>query len=330
MAIRRWQSTASTDLSAVGNWTDGDTPDDGDTIIFDGSITGLVKPISGFAYFTSLANVTIHFTAGWTLGAGLAPTGTSGATYLTIGDPSINGTYAAHIGFSDQTDGSGNGSSDLFLAFNTAATNATTLYLNKTGPKTTGAYPPCCLKGGNVTIHQFGGDAGFAVFPGDVGLLTSLRQSKGGDGTGGKPVMRVGNATNSAAVVDYGSVVYAGTLATLPSIKITGPDGEVTTRADTTAAVTAVESTDGKFISNGTGTITGATMRGSATFDLSGNSAARTVTNCIIDKGCTVNMDNGVAGSITWTNGIKCTGGIGENGAKIITPPVVTVTPAAY
>lgn len=230
------------------------------------------------------------------------------ATYLQIGASSVQ------IG---RTDGGTSGSGSTQIMLDTGSTTCAATVLATAGSGANTKYPPVTFKGDALTVVTSGGAVGVAVRPGETSTV-SVRATKGASGS--KPNVYVGaGATVNALNADSGNV-YSQSDNTTAAATV---GGDARYQYDGTGAHTALTVGKGSTcVYNGTGTVTTAVVRG--TLDFAADARAKTVTTATVHAGATLNVDNGIAGAVTFTNPIVYPDGL--DAAKVITPEGVKGT----
>jgi hypothetical protein len=304
MATKFWISTSSTSFSTAANWSDGNAPGNNDTLIFNG--IGTANCSTDLS--SVLTGVTVIVEPGYSGYIGLVSGATANYLVLDGGTLKMPKTGGA-------SSNANAGSQRVMIAF---GSTAATVYVEATNP--IGAesyYPPVMVKGTAVTATVLGGNTGFAVRPGDVATLASLRVAKQ---SGTSPYAYLGaGVTLTDAVLEAGRILSKADN-TATTIRVGGAEYEYTgTGAHTTLHLDA-----GKVIYSGTGTLTTANVRGY--LDLSQDPRAKTITTASTWRGSTINADNGVPGGVVFTNAINHYDGVGPSGCTLITPANVKGT----
>jgi len=302
MAIITWIGTTG-DFNTGANWSGGSAPTTGDTIILNG--TSNVALTSNLNQSAS-TGVTLIITHASSAQIGTDVDGV--ATYLQIGASNVI------IGRSDG--GTGNGSQLILLDLGSTASAVNILQSSSTSANQ--KYPPIGIKGTAVTLTPSGGTTGVAVRPGETATLAALKTTRGGNST---PTIYLGSGVTPTAIsVDAGTVNSLSDN-TCASARVSGG----TYNVSGTGAHTLLNVDDGTCNYTGVGTITAANIRGSLL--MGADARAKTITDATIYKNATLDIDNGVPGSITFTNPIQYPDGIGA--VTIRTPAGVKGTLAA-
>lgn len=163
-------------------------------------------------------------------------------------------------------------------------------------------FPPICLLGTITTLNIRSGRVGVAVLtPIETATVGTVNISQS-DTASSTPLVTFGLVTLTTANIEAGKLVNKGTAA-VTTVKVIG--GEY--RVENTSAHTTITVESGKCVYNGTGTITNLSVF-NATCDFSNDPRAKTVTNFNIYQNAKVNLQTGVKGSVTVTNGITING----------------------
>jgi hypothetical protein len=304
MATKYWISTSSTSFSTAGNWSDNSAPADGDTLIFGSYGTANVATdLDG----SGLQTVTVIVEPGYSGQIGALSAGA--ATYLTLdggtllmpGTPNVSNAA---------------GSQRVWINFGTTTATATIDYSNSIGSDS--AFPPVLLLGTALSLYQTGGVVGVAARAGETATVANLRLARG---SRGDPTLILGRGvtmTSCDAVFDAGTIMDQRSNG-CQSVRCSGATYTYTG----TGATTTVHADAGTVTYSGTGTIT--TLNAKTTVDFSKDPRAKTVTNCNVYNGGSLNVDNGVPGGVTFTNAINFPDGV----RGLTTPSGVKVTLAA-
>lgn len=281
-----WTTNTSFRNSSTGATA---APASGDTILFDSRATGYLT--AGLSQ-TSLTNMTLIFDQSFAGRVGVADVATAVGTYLAIGAPTIR------IGGSSG-EGSPTGSALIMIDVGTTPSTITCLNSSSTSADTylppiriIGSAPDMRVTGGSVCVAPRQGESSTGTFKVSSGGGSSNAYLFLGPGVSvtsltvdGGECVSVSTATCTAATVEGGTYDYLGT-----------------------GAHTTLNVRDGVCYYSGTGTITTANVHG--TLDFSRSPAGRTVTNCTVYGGGTLNFDNGTPGGIVFTNPIQFPDGI--------------------
>ena len=291
MAVKFWVSTSSTSFSTAANWSDNAAPANGDTLIFSHLGTASVETDLG----STLTTITLIKEKSYTGRIGVL---TSAAqTYLTFDGGVV------HLE-QPPVQGSPTGSPLVMIA-NTSTTAMTVNVYDSSSTSYSQNYPPILLKGTDITVNVTGGKVGVAALPGE----TSTGTFKTTRGAGSEaPFLFLGSGSTVTALSANAGTVVSRSGNTCASAAISGG---ATYQYDGTGAHTAITVGGGStVIYNGTGTITDIDCSG--TFDGSRDTRAKTVTDSIFRSGSRLNIDNGVAGSFTFTNATEFPDGLDD------------------
>jgi hypothetical protein len=292
MATKYWKSTSSTDFTLAANWSDAAAPANGDTLILNHLGTASIETNLG----SVLTGITLIVEKSYLGRIGVLTSTTQ--TYLTFDGGTISiGTPPAQ--------GSPNGSS-LIMIGNTSTTAMTVNVLDSASTGYSLNYPPVLVKGTDLTVNVTGGRVGIAALVGDTAAGTfKLTKGAGSEspfiyfGSGATPtaISASAGAVNSRSSNTCGSAVISGTASY--TYDGTGAHTALTVRDTATCYY------------SGTGTITTASVSG-GTLDFSRDTRAKTVTNSTVYSGSRLNVDNGVAGGITFTNATQFPDGLDD------------------
>ncbi|TXH56137.1 MAG: hypothetical protein E6Q97_07135 [Desulfurellales bacterium] len=312
MATKTWISTSSTSFNTNANWSDGAAPANNDTIIFNHLGTANCTTNLG----STLTGITAYIDMSYT--GQIGSISSSGVpTYLTFDGGTI------YIGRST-TQGTGTGPT-LCMIGNTGTTAMT---INVYDSSSTGAstyFPPILIDGGtNISLNHYGGNVGLCMFnaSGSAEAATFATINVAVNGEAGVPAqLTIGSGVLVTTCTSNGGTIYDRSDVGVTTMLI---NGQATVIVEGTASHSTIEAADGATINyNGNGTITTFNLRG-GTLDLSGDTRAKTITTLNAYDGSTLNVDNGEAGSVTFTNPINYPDGM--DGVTIITPPGVKGT----
>jgi hypothetical protein len=298
MATRYWIGT-TTSFTLNTNWSPTGAPASNDVLMFNGSATGSCSADLG----SSLTGVTIIVEPSFIYSIGTVVAGL--ATYLTLDGGTLRMPKSTGAG-------SPTGSPRILIDFGTGTLSATVDIESTGNSPTEAAYPPVQLLGSKITANITGGIVGFAVRPGESATLTSLKT--GGDNprvTLGKGVTLTSGIWNSGTIESLSDNTATTVRISKGSYTYTGTGAHTTLYVD-----------GGAVTYKGSGNI--GTLDCRKTFDASGNSNAVTVTNTILRAGFDVNVNNGVAGGIVFTNAIQYPDGM--HAGKLQTPTGVKGT----
>ncbi len=282
MAVKLWNGTASTDWSVAGNWTPSGVPTTNDTVYLQNSSISATSGLSQGTVTLTALYISQSFT-------GVIGVGTNalqiGATTIRIGDPSNSQI---------QPNGSGR------ILLDTGTNAATFIVVNTSNAPADSGQAPVRWKGsaaGNKII-AYGGRVEVANnVPGETATVAEVDLQSPNISGATAPVVTLGSGCTLTAINQSAGVLYLNAAATT----VTQSAGELTTQGS--GAITTL-TVGGTAYLNSTGTITTLNVIDHRTADFSGDSQAKTVTTPKAYKGCTINLDNGVKGSITLSNPI--------------------------
>ncbi len=293
MASSTWTASAAGSFATAGNYDTNSAPASGDSLKYNSLSTYSVT--SGLSA-TGVNALTLDITAGYTGKIGVEATGTTAATYLTLG---TSGTQVVYIG---RDDGGSSGAGPQLVLVKPNSSGTVNVYVYKSGSAAT-SYPAVRVLGQAVNLYCYGGETGVALMPGETATLTALTLGTSPQaGASGNPIVRLGSGATLPATLNIG----AGTCYSRSSDNITTAniDGGATyiVEAECTATHGTINVYEGRVIYNGTGAVTTVNVYGGATFDMSQDQASgKAVTTINAYEGSTVLLDNGVNGSITVT-----------------------------
>lgn len=287
MAEKTWTGAVNGNFQTAGNWSDSVAPANSDTLHFTGASNVSVN--AGLS--NTLTGVTLVVDKSYAGSIGTI----SGATYdyLTLDGGTIN------IGQGGGGPGFQPGSPQLMFG-NTGAT-AMTFNVNDSGSSSNnGVHPPILINGGTaITLNQSGGSVGVAVNPGTTATLASVKLTKNADAQIPTQLF-LGRGVTLTLLQARDALILSRAVAAATTVRI---DANATYRFIGAFAHTTVEVFEGGTVQyEGTGTIS--TLRIAGTFDRTKGNQSLTITDVHMEAGGALLMDNGVAGSVTLTNGI--------------------------
>lgn len=281
MSAIYWLGTTSGDWGTTTNWSTGTVPVAGDDVYFTNNAVDVTLSLAQSAVTLNSLNVDQSYT-GKIAAAG---------TYLQINATTLNIGKAS----SDQIS---IGSSRIHL--NGAFT--TVNVIDTSSSSADSGFQPVCLVGTITTLNIRSGRLGVAVLtPIETATVTTVNITQS-DTASSSPVVTFGLVALTTANIEAGKLIHKGT-ATVTTAKVVG--GEY--RVDNNAAHTTISVESGKCVYNGTGTITNLNIY-DATADFSNDPRPKTITNFNVYKNAKVNLNTGVLGSVTVTNGIRING----------------------
>ena len=287
MANVKWvggYSGATTDASNVNNWSTASLPTTSDNVYIEANPSGTDYSIE--AGLTALQGVALA-----SLNIGQNYTGNIGTTssYFLTAATLINVGY--------QYGGTSTASGSSLIRLNNGTVNATTTIYN-TAASGTMANGPFQFLGthSSNTLNVLSGIVSVAADPTESATIATLN-------TGGTVTLGTG-VTITTANVYNGALTLRSAITT-----ITQTGGNVVTAG--TGAITTFNLRGGSANFTSTGTITTLNIQ-SATADFSQDPRAKTVTNCTMYAGGTLNVNNGVKGSITFSNNVIVTASPGN------------------
>ena len=292
--------TGATDATwtNTGNWVESDgtapsaVPGTGDSVVFDARAT---RSLTGSPSGTiRLVKVQVMQSMGYYIGTPAAPITAAVDTFI-VGEETEGG-------------GTSNGSQQICWDFGATASgyNGTTARIvksNTTGLSTTGL-EAVQLKGthaSNVLIVEGQSSVGFGVsFPGQTYTVATVSV------VGDNAKVRLGSGGTLTTInQSKGNLVVEAAFTTLNQ---TGG----TCRTEGTGAITTAN-VNGTFIGNSSGTITTIDVEDQGFGDFTKSAVSRTVTNATTHGRGRIDAENGVAGAVTFTNGVICIDGARTN-----------------
>lgn len=268
------------DWNTAANWSGGAVPVTGDTVTIDGRASSAITYGLNQSGVT-LAALHVKQASGYSVGTTSAYLRIS-ATVLKIGEPTGDGSTPSGANL---------------IAIDTGANASTVTVFNSNGTGTSGL-PTVNLKGSHASnvLNVLGGVVGVGtLLPGDTASFPSMYLQAG--------TLTVGSAVTAPTLVSQdGGTLYLNCAAT--TVK---QDGGTLTTSGTGAIGSAY--LGGTAYLNSTGTITLLETLPGSSVSLASNPAttgsAATITDCVRHAGSTLNVDNGRAGSFTFTNPIQ-------------------------
>jgi hypothetical protein len=307
MATKYWLGTTSTSFNTAANWSDAAAPANSDTLIF--NYRGNAGNSCTTNLSTILTGITLIVDKSYTNDIGVLSD--TVATYLVLDGGTV------HIG---QQTGQGSASGSTLLMIDTGSTAATFNIYDSSSSSASIYYPPILLKCASTSIvNMFGGSAGVAALTGETATAT-FKVAKGAGSI--DPTLYLGEGVTVTAIYQKNGTVYSRSNQTATLVEKS--DG--TYRYAGSGATTTLNNYGGTVYSEGTGTITN--LKNGGTVDFSRDSRAKTVTNCEVYDGSTLDLRTGVGLSVTFTNGIdfyRC----GPQDTTLRMEPHVTLTPSA-
>lgn len=304
MADRIWIGTTDGNPNVATNWSPNTVPINGDRQIFDYRATrNLDANLASLAAINGSIVIDHSFTR--YIGDGTAYYQTA-ATAVDIGQ---------------MTNGSATGGSSRIMLASGAAVVTYSIRRTATVPASTEAsLQPLRITGSALTVNVSGNSKlGVAQLTGETATVTALRLTANDDGV---PSVELGRGvTVTAQTINAGDVHSISDNTTTTTIIDGGIYDHEGSGGHTN--VTAYAGSTFKF--SGTGGITGTLIVQGATFDASRVASNRTIATARFYAGSTVDLDNGVAGSIIFTNAVEYPDGVGAL-ASFRTPPNVKGT----
>jgi hypothetical protein len=287
MASRTWVSTSDGNFGTAANWAPSGAPASGDVLTFDG--TGTANVTAGLDQ-SALTGVTVRFEHASAVEVGAYAAGVP--SYLKFGT-GLTVVVGGQTGF-----GSGSGSPRLMI-HGTGAATVNIVRAASAGRSDDANVPPVQLKGADLTIAASGGSFGVGVRAGETGnVVTSLHANLGSDGDAPYCYLGPGTAVTSQTI--NAGRVYSRSDGTAAATVVDGGEYDY----EGTGAHTALTvNNDSTCYYSGTGTITAGIVAGELNFSRDGRT--KTVTNLTVSDGATLDVDNGVPGSIVFTNAIQ-------------------------
>lgn len=293
MAVKKWIggfAGATTDVNTAGNYVPSGVPVAGDDLFIEanpsGTDYGMTNSLSTLA---SVILNSLNISQTYTGQIGTNST-TSSSAYLQVGATTTNIGYQ----FGGTIPGSG---SSLIRINNGTNQNATNIFNTAQSSALTNAGPVTLL--GTHTSNTLNITAG----------IVSIAQDP---------------AESSAyATVNTGGTVFFGTGVTLTTLNViagsclirsASTTVNITSGAFTTAGtggITTINAYGGGAILNATGTIGNLNIF-AASVDMSQSTLSRTLTNATVNNGANFNFNNGVKGSIVFSNGLTVKASSGQ------------------
>lgn len=276
-----WVGGTSGDFSVAGNWSGAAVPVAADDVYLTNNAVDITLGLNQSAITLNSLNVDQSYT-GKIAAAG---------TYLQINATTLNIGKASG-------DQSASGSQRIHLNG-----TFTTANIVDTGQSSADSgFQPVCLLGTIATLNVRSGRLGVAVLtPIETATVTTVNITQS-DTASSSPVVTFGIVALTTANIEAGKLIHKGT-GTVTTAKVVG--GEYRVESSSLHTTLSVES--GKVVYNGTGTITTLNVY-DATVDFSNDPRPKTVTNLNVYKNAKLNLQTGVLGSVTVTNGIKVNG----------------------
>jgi hypothetical protein len=295
MAIetKYWLGT-TTSFSTSTNWklADGSAaaaPGAGDTLIFNSNAAGSCTADLG----SSLTGLTIIVEPSFTYSIGTVASGVP--TYLhvhggTLKMPKTSGA------------GSPSGSPRVLIDFGSVSAGAD-IDIEYTSRNPTESYLPAVqIIGTGLRANITGGVVGFAIRPGETATLDSLKI--GGD----SPQVTLGRGATCTSII--GNAGAIDNLSTNTTATSRFGRGCTYTNSGSGAHTTMYVESGGRAIYKGAGTI--GTLYCWGSLDMSQNNNSVTITSSTFYAGHNVNIDNGVAGGVVFTNARNFPDGMGS------------------
>lgn len=312
MATVYWTGSTDGTWTQVNNWVESDgsapsaVPGTGDSVVFDGRATRALTGSPSGTIRLSKVQVMHSLGSSYYLGTTLSPISAAVDTFI-VGELTEDGS---------------NPSGCQKICWNFGATasgyNGTTVYVHRTNLTGLNGLEVLQLQGTNASnvMHVLGAcSVGWGVsFPGQAYTVATTNVS------GDNARVRLGSGGTLTTInQSNGSILVEAAFTTLNQ---TGG----TCRTEGSGAITTVNA-NGTFIGNSTGTITTLDVEDAGFGDFTKSPAARTVTNAYIHGRGRIDAENGVAGSVTFTNGVDCLDG--ARTSQVNFGQQRTVTPSA-
>jgi hypothetical protein len=277
--------------NVAANWSDGAVPDGSDTPVFSDTD---IDCLYGLATAFPIASVTLtgfRVDASYTGKIGLPLFNENGyeeyrSRYLKVG---LDPTLTIPIGW-----GPGNGSSRLYLDFETAATTTVKVYNTGQSEEGDGEALRLLMVHAADVLEIAGGSVGLAREVGQVSTVPTVR-IQSGDGQDGNTIFRAGSGCTLTTIVCSGGEVLTDCALTTMTL-LSG------TWTHTGGAVTTIVNTAGTMVDQSTGTISAYTGRGGSVYDHRSDFRAKTYTAVDLYAGATWLDPNAAAN--TYTAGI--------------------------
>lgn len=315
MAVMFWTGASSGVWTTVGNWIDASTgsapgaaPGTGDTVIFDARAATALTGSPGAGVVLAKVQIKHNCPTSSYIGTPTTPIAAA-ATSFIVGE---------------ETEGGGSPAGCQQICWNLGGTTSgysgTTVEIlksNQTGLSTSGLeVVQLCGTHSSNTMRVTGAcSVGWGVsLPGQAYTVATVSVS------GENAKVRLGSGGTLTTINQSGgSIVAEAAFTTLNQI-----GGKF--RTEGTGAITTAN-VNGEFISNSTGAIATLDVEDNGFADFTKNPVARTVTSGFIHGGGRIDTENGVANSITFTNGVDCLDG--AHSRQVNFGQQVTVTPSA-
>lgn len=288
MATKYWISTSSTSFTTGANWSDSAAPGNNDTLIF--NHLGTANCSTNTA--SSLTGVTVIVEQSYTGQLG-ALTSAGVATYFQLDGGTV---------FIGRKTAQGSGSGPTLVMLKNSSTTAMTVnVLNTSSSSASTYYPPVMITGGTaITVNHSGGNVGVSLVPGESATVTYRIAIS--DDAAIPPSVTFGSGVTVTELTANGGTITSYSSNTNTNTALSGT--ATYTYLGTGAHTTIDASTGTTVIYSGTGTLTTGNLRGGS-IDFSRDSRAKTVTTLNTYRGYSLNVNNGEAGSITFTNAIN-------------------------
>ena len=304
MADRIWIGTTSGDPNVTTNWSPNTVPVNGDRQIFD---YRALRDLDTNLAALSAVNGSIVIDHSFTKNIG------DGTSYYQTAVTAFDGGQKT----SGSTTG---GSARVMIDFGAAALVGAVRRTAANPLNAEANLMPWRFKGSNLTFNVSGpAKVGFAQLTGETATLTALRLTANDDGV---PQVELGRGTTVTALTVNAGMAHSISDNTTATTIV---DGGVYDHAGSGGHTNVTVYTGSTFNFSGTGGITGTLIVQGGTFDGSREGRSRTIATARFYANSTVNLDNGVNTSWTFTNPIEYPDGIGAL-AMLKTPPSVKGT----
>ncbi len=276
-----WKSTSSTSFTTAGNWSDGNAPGNGDTLIFNSLGTANVETDLS----TALTTVTVIVEQSYQGRIGTLSSAGVAAYLVLDGGTLIVG---------QNTGGSSSGQGSPLVLVDFGSTTATATIYDSASTSYNAYYPPIMVKGSSLNLVQYGGKVGIAPLTAETATLVTGKLSKGANPGIGANLYLGRGTTVTAMNAGTGTILNRSSNTTVTTVL----SGDSSYTYDGSGAHTTLTvNTGAKAIYSGTGTVTTLNLNG--TFDRTKDGRALTLTTTNLYRGANFLLDNGVGTSTT-------------------------------
>lgn len=270
-----WLGTVSGDASVAGNYSPASVPVAADELFIEANPSGTdVSITSGLTAFSALTLLSLNISQTYT-----GSIGTTSA-YLVANATTVN------IGYQYGSTSIASGSP--LIRLNLGTVQSTVNIFNSSSSSTLTNAGPISLLGTHASnvLNIEAGTVSVATDPTEVSTLATINSGGG---------LFLGSGCTLTTINAFGGTCLIRSALTT----LTQTGGAVVTAG--TGAITTANVYSGSYVAGSTGTITALNIQ-SGSVDFSQDPRAKTVTTCNVFNGASLNVNNGVKGSITFTN----------------------------